>query len=218
MANKLPFEKLIQLGFELCGTYSLRPRTRIGFEPRDSPLTSIAEIDSFLDRIPSYPHKAIAKDALRHILENSNSPAETNVAMRLSLTKRLGGNNIQGLRLNHPIPLNDAAARLFGTDVIRPDFSSDLHKFAGEYDSDLVHLDRARHNRDNIRRNVLQHMGYDVIVFTSDQVASLDTFEILAHDITLKMGQRYRTPTPKQIQAKANLKQLLNDDSFWSTR
>lgn len=90
MARELDFLNLARLGFELCGSYSLDARAERGFFDR-APLTDPRKIRSFAEASPHLKRRKAVLRALQHVLPGSASPAETRLAMLLSLPCRLGG-------------------------------------------------------------------------------------------------------------------------------
>ena len=90
MAAVWGIEKLIQLGFELCGTYD----TTNGDVRECAPLTTVDRLDAFLASLGPMHGKKNASYALRYVANNSASPRETALAMLLCLPYRMGGYGI----------------------------------------------------------------------------------------------------------------------------
>ena len=84
VATHLPFPELVRLGFELCGAYSVARTASGGFFQR-KPLTTPQRIAQFACGNASLRGSAKARRALRYIAENAASPAETRIAMSLTL-------------------------------------------------------------------------------------------------------------------------------------
>ena len=90
MASVLSLERLIALGFELCGTY--RRASTFGLARYDAtPLTSPGVLASFIEKSPQFKGVKKARRALSFILAGSASPRESELAMLLCLPYGLGG-------------------------------------------------------------------------------------------------------------------------------
>ena len=109
MANVLPLPDLIRLGYELCGAYSLSEQADGGFFKRRQ-FVSPRKLQAFVDNSAKIHGRKSALRALRHILPNSASPAETRLAMCLSLPCNLGGFGLPRPVLNHRLNLTRSGA------------------------------------------------------------------------------------------------------------
>lgn len=137
MAETLSPVKLIELGFELCGSYSIDENDMRGFTGRGA-LMSTASLQRYLQKASGIKGTQAAKRALPHIIDGSASPMETKLAMLLSLPASYGGFGLPKPRLNHPVITKDESAydgkRHYLCDLYWPD-----SKLAIEYDSDMFH-------------------------------------------------------------------------------
>lgn len=110
MASVLSLERLIALGFELCGTY--RRASTFGLARYDAtPLTSPGALASFIEKSPQFKGVKKARRALPCILAGSASPRESELAMLLCLPYSLGGYGLPHPTMNAemPLPKNVAA-------------------------------------------------------------------------------------------------------------
>ena len=110
MASVLSLERLIALGFELCGTY--RRASTFGLARYDAtPLTSPGALASFIEKSPQFKGVKKARRALPYILTGSASPRESELAMLLCLPYSLGGYGLPHPTMNAemPFPKNVAA-------------------------------------------------------------------------------------------------------------
>lgn len=98
MASTLSIVELIQLGFELCGTYSMRDE---GFSVADGSLTTAAQLGRFLEAAQGLRGLDKARRAVRYLINGSASPMETAFAMLLCLPYALGGYGIRRPQLNY---------------------------------------------------------------------------------------------------------------------
>ena len=117
MATELPLFKLIELAYELCGTYSLPANATEAALPYPNEkgfntclqLTSKKKLETFLNRMPGVKGRKNALRALRYVGDGSASPMETRLTMLLSLSFLLGGYGFPLPELNaHIIPAKTA--------------------------------------------------------------------------------------------------------------
>jgi hypothetical protein len=196
MADRLTLIELIELGFELCGSYSLptindpNPPTR-GFYTRP-PITSTKKIKMLVDKMPGAKGRQRALRALGFLQDNSASPMETKLMMILVLPYRLGGFGFPIPEMNKQITPHRAARRstsktFFNCDLYWPDF-----RLAVEYDSDTYHSGPEQIASDSIRRNTLSMLKVKVISVTKQQLRSTIELKSIAQSIANHMGRRIR--------------------------
>jgi len=183
MAGKLPLFKLIELGYELCGTYSLpiAGDTEIpdrGFHIRPQ-MTSVKKLSSFAANITGVKgqNAAVAKRALQYIIDGSASPMETKLSMLMTLPYKLGGFGLLKPKMNVRITPSKtnrkSSSKAFYTcDLFWPD-----HNLAVEYDSDQFHTGSEHITDDSKKRNSLTLMGVRVITVTTKQLYDMGDFE-----------------------------------------
>jgi len=217
MANDLPLVKLIQLGYELCGTYSLRDIGEYspGVEATDKTLygrpqlTGIKKIKALTARLKGVNGQKKADRALRYITDGSASPMETIITMLLTLPYQLGGYGLPLPELNKAIYTGHAGKRKSG----KPDFKCDLFwskaNLAIEYDSDFYHTGADRIASDANRRFSLIELGITPISVTSRQVLNRGEFENRAKLVARKLGKRLRYNEVTFLKANRELRGLL---------
>jgi len=194
MASVFPLSGLIELGYELCGTYS-KPvawATDIperGFYIRE-PLTSKKKLETFCDRMPGIKGRRKALRALRYILGGAASPMETKVSMLLTLPYMLGGFGFELPELNKRITLSKNARKYFDKDYYVCDLYWPEKKIAVEYDSDQQHTGSERIASDSKRRNALSTSGINVVSITKQQLYSSTELESAARTIAGYMQRR----------------------------
>ncbi|MCL1895345.1 MAG: hypothetical protein FWG03_02225 [Clostridiales bacterium] len=115
MAGQLTLAKLIELGYELCGVYSMpnaddKNVPERGFYNRQ-PLTSIKKLKAFLDSMPGVKGRKKAMRALRYLRDGSASPMETKLAILLTLPYMLGGYGFSLPEMNKRIAYRVGADR-----------------------------------------------------------------------------------------------------------
>lgn len=111
MAGCLSLVQLIQLGFELCGTYAL-----VGGAPavrRAAPLTTKVKLAAFVEQSSGARGCKKAARAVRYVQDGAASPMETMLAMMLCLPYGLGGYGLEKPLINHrvDVPSSSKAGR-----------------------------------------------------------------------------------------------------------
>lgn len=187
LAAELPLVELLEIGYELCGTYRM-----IDKEPlyNLAPLTSTSKLKSYAQRAKGLRGRAAALQALSWILDGSASPAETAFAITFKLPLRLGGCALGDFELNQELELNEGAARILGRTSMHPDFFWPHSKHPAEYDSGLYHTSPEQVEYDVRRRNAYDAMGMSVTIFTTRHLVDLDLFDEMVTSIRRSAGIR----------------------------
>ena len=213
MADTLPLVRLIELGYELCGSYSMHTEgdpnipTR-GFHLRD-PLTNVKKLEAFVSRMPGIKGHQKAVRALRYILDGSASPMETKLSIILSLPYKLGGFGFAQPELNRRIIPSKTGKRVsnkasYFCDLFWPD--NDL---AVEYDSALYHAGQNQIAEDSKRRNSLITMGIAVVAVTKQQLYDEKEFEKIAWAVAKCLGKRINFRNSSFAAAHQDLREYL---------
>ncbi len=207
-AAELSIIRLMELGFELCGTYGLASPNAHGFIKRD-PLTSTREMGRLLESAPPMRGVRQAKRALGFVIEGSASPMETIVVLLLCLPPRMGGYGLPKPLLNCRVDVRKGARRTsqkghFVCDALWPAAATAL-----EYDSDLWHTGSSKIADDAARRNALSSLGCTVITLTRMQVLDCDGFDRAARALAIRLGKRLHVGERGWIAARANLRREL---------
>jgi len=194
MAGQLPLIGLIQLGYELCGSYSMsitesHNKHESRFYNRPS-LTSIKNLHELIAAMPGFIGHKNAVRSLRYIIEESASPMETKLSMLLSLPHKYGGYGIPKPKLNARIVLSKTAERSSSKSFYKCDLFWPDHDLAVEYDSDTYHSGPAQIASDSKKRNALASMGIQVITITTQQLYDSSEFEKAARVIAKLLGKR----------------------------
>ncbi len=175
-ARYLKLEELIELGFKLCARYVLDDSSKYGQRNREI-LTTKKTIGNFLAGIESYPGLDKARRAHRYILNNSNSPMETIIAIFAILPPHLGGYGLGMPELNASIYLNPQATELMGREILLGDMVWEIWKVVVEYDSNICHLDPEQHSYDKNRMRAMNLSGYKVFSITSNDISCLEELD-----------------------------------------
>jgi len=214
MAERLTLIELIELGYELCGVYSLplgdeRDIPRSGFFNRKQ-LTSTKRLHEFLSLTSGAKGHKKAMRALRYLCDGSASPMETKLTMLLCLPHMLGGYALDLPDLNKRIMLPKNLRRYFYNEYYVCDLYWPGKKVVVEYDSDIHHTGSERISNDSKKRNTLASMGVMVVSITRLQVKNSKELEMAIKTVTKLMGRRLQIKSSSFYAARLELrKQLL---------
>lgn len=192
MASVLSLERLIALGFELCGTY--RRASTFGLARYDAtPLTSPGALASFIEKSPRFKGVKKARRALPCILAGSASPRESELAMLLCLPYSLGGYGLPHPTMNAemPLPKNVAAT---GRSSLRCDLYWPVARLDVEYDSAEFHSAERLLANDSMRRIALESMDVTSVNLTAEHLRRASLFDEAAQGIARILGKRVRLP------------------------
>ncbi|MCL2493759.1 MAG: hypothetical protein FWF33_06945 [Clostridiales bacterium] len=217
MAGELPPIKLIELGYELCGSYSLAAVNEYtpGLEAADKtsyghpPLTNTKALRNFAARMEGVNGQKNAHRALRYVADRSASPMETILVMLLTLPNKLGGCGLPVPELNKRIDMGKGVLKKSDKSYYVCDLFWPEANLAVEYDSDFYHTGANRIANDSKKRLDLAVLGIDVITVTRRQVRNALEFENLARLIARTLGKRLRYGMPQLLKAQHELRSLL---------
>jgi len=223
MAGEYPLAKLIALGVELCGSYSLPGKTSVGTEKGTSdrpsqnhdaleqpiynlpPLTSLKKLKAFAAHMGGWPGYKQTVKALRHIADNSASPMEAILFILLTLPLTYGGYGLPIPELNGRIYPVKGAKKFSGREYYRGDL---LWRDAGvvaEYNSDIEHTGPERIAADAIRQSDLGLCGINVVPVTIKQIKNLELLDKVARQFAAGIGKRLRCNNPEFAEVQRNL-------------
>lgn len=187
LARKLELVPLLEVGFELCGTYRM-----IDGVPRYDlePLTSASRIRNFINRANGVQGRHAALQACQWLLDGSGSPAETALAIVLGLPYRKGGFGLRDFVLNREIALNDSAAHLLGRQTMRPDIYFVLARHPLEFDGRMFHSGSDQLEFDQRRRAAYDAMGMGVTVLTTRHLLDESLLNEEVKTLRRNVGQR----------------------------
>jgi very-short-patch-repair endonuclease len=210
MAEDLPLLKLIELGFEFCGTYSLaadgakETTLRLG-----KPLTTTSKLQALVAKMKGSRGRKNATRALRYVVDGSASPMETMLAMMLSLPQNLGGYGLAKPLLNQRIDVVKTAKKASRKDHYVCDLYWQEAKLDVEYDSDTFHTGASRISDDSRRRNALVYLGIQVITVTRQQLYTSGEFDKAVRLIAKRLDKRLRYSSPEFPKRQQELRALL---------
>ncbi|MCL2750469.1 MAG: endonuclease domain-containing protein [Coriobacteriia bacterium] len=205
LVKRLPFSKVLRLGLEFCGKYSLPANDAAkedpdikedGFKKRPA-LTSVERLSSFLDRSEGVLNQRQLQGLLRYIGNGSASPMESKLLILLTLPYRHGGFGLPLPELDAPVEPGKIARNNSGKKVYnnltkdnknyRCDFYWRDLKLAVEYDSDKHHLRSKQKAEDSKKKNYLLSKGVHVITVSKLQAQS----DLEVERVALQLAARH---------------------------
>ncbi len=203
MALELPFFKLVEFGFLLCGTYTVNPDAR---DPnRRKQLSSKRRIEAFIESMRPERGCVVALRALSFVVEGSASPRETKTAILLCMPIRLGGYGFEKPLMNYRVDFTEKEQRLFGKPYVVLDLYWPDSNFGIEYDGGDNHTEETDVSRDRRKNSELNYRGINVIRVDKDQLKNPFEVYVLAKKCARAMKKPFRKPTAKQQERKAEL-------------
>lgn len=209
MGTLFPFPQLVEMGFELCGTYCLPVGGTDGF-CRGLPLTDSVALRSFAEKEAAGERGVVAaRKALRFVASGSASPQETVLAMLLCLPSCFGGCGFPMPKMNHRIEMplrgrHSASKRYFLCDLFWPEA-----QLAVEYDSDRHHTGADRIADDANRRAALARRGIEVVTVTNRQMRNLSEFDLVVGLLAKRLGKRMRPRSRDRAAKQRELRRAL---------
>ena len=189
-AKSMKFLQLIKFGFDLCSIYVDNSQDRYSHTSRKA-ITDQSKIERFIRAVSNVKGSKLARKAVPYVLDQSNSPMETKIAMMTILPISYGGFGIKRPKLNLSVMLSEQGQKILGRSSCICDMGWLEEKVIVEYDSNLSHLDPQQHARDKARISALSVSGYTVICITAESIrlANLDV-SFFAVRKALKMHSR----------------------------
>lgn len=204
LAGLLDEIELAALAYEVCGTYGL-PSTGLAEGAQDLvPLSSVAELRAYAVAARALGVRGAKRAcaALGLVVDGSNSPRETDVAILLSLSSRKGGYGLGGFQMNGEIKVARSRRNALDQSAIKPDFLWPDKKVALEYDSNAHHLTPREKEHDEARRRVLESMGFRVFVLTNEVLRSSTKLGDFMEDLQGALGARRAMPSVAVLGAR----------------
>ena len=130
---------LLELGYELCGSYQTR-RTGVASAYQVEPLASVKVLENFAARNPSLRGSGKVASIARYLADDSASPRETKQALAFGLPMMYGGHGLGIPRMNYKILASPAARALTGKTYFRGDLCWPEAKLDVEYQSKRIAL------------------------------------------------------------------------------
>lgn len=158
LSKTLCYEHLFLLVLEFCGSYTIDREIREFISPTN-PLTNINKINNFLKSYAQKnPHShglKLLESVLNVADNNSASPMESRLFIKLCGPRSRGLYACKNLKLNQKIKLSPKAAKIAGQSTVTPDIACLDRKIAIEYDSLQFHESAPQGQKDKRRRDAL---------------------------------------------------------------
>lgn len=187
-ARHLDLVHLILLGFELCSQYYPDQNGKFGQNKRTL-VTTAEQIISYAKASNHMHGSTKAIHAAKYILNYSNSPMESRLAIMLGLPIRLGGYGLSKLEMNGAITLSKHGRELTGTTEIHGDLVWRAKNLAVEYNSKTVHNNDSTFYNDVNRATALKDSGWQYIGVTPDNIKTFVAMENLAGIVRKQLGR-----------------------------
>ena len=208
MCSIVPMTTALEIGMEFCGTYALRS---FGIEEKGDRSYTLMSAARFRRHVNVWNgmHGLVQARKVATYLENgSASPMETKLYLLLCLPQKYGGYNLDRPELNGEVDTPEDAKLILRQNKIRPDLLWRNGHVVVEYDGEY-HNDPQQAVRDELRRSILESMGYTVFVFKKQHIYNPLVFDKMALTVAAKLGKRVRPLTLKQQVAREMLRSEL---------
>ena len=149
------FLETVKLGYDLCSIYQPDHNAKYGQIPRTPPVNTVL-LQKFVEKAVGMYGIQNARKAVQYVLDRSNSPMETRLAIIQHLPFSNGGFSIGGQELNSVIEFSAKAAELFRRDRCSCDTVWHNAKVVLEYDSNQTHLSTDQHDWDKRKTAALR--------------------------------------------------------------
>lgn len=202
--------ELARVAYEMSGTYGLTPWASDTKAQDLRPVVDVADMRAYAlsARATKVRGAERALEALRIVVNGSNSPRETDLGIFLASSRAVGGAGLSGFRMNERFKLPDELADRLRQSSVIPDFSW-YDRVIMEYDSDEEHLSPEAKARDERKRRAYRDVGLDCLTMTSDIPASNRKLNGFIEDLEKSLRIRRRPLTPKMLDARAELREAL---------
>ena len=179
---------LMELGFELCGSYQTR-RTCVLPSYQVRPLTTVRSLHDYAKLNASANGAKKAAHALRWIADGSASPRETQLAIVLGLPCSQGGGGLGTPCMNYKVEATRKAQlisgrRFFLCDLCWPEAQLDV-----EYQSREMHQGEAARISDSKRTKALKAMDWEVEEVTNVDFDSSTSMGVIVETLRKDLGK-----------------------------
>ena len=188
-AKTLSFSQLVLLGCDLCAIYARDESGQYGQRSRE-PVTSVSKIKAYLQKVKNVDGIYKARQAANYILDRSNSPMESILAVLMNLPISRGGYRLLTPKLNYDVGLNEEGEKVLKRSSCCCDFVWPEKELIAEYDSNSTHLEINQHYTDKRRMNALTLSGKKVISITREHFSSFSRLEELFRLIRKALNMR----------------------------
>lgn len=160
------------------------------------PLLELSEIQAYAATIKGLRGSGPFASAAKMVTGITASPLEVQTSMRLALSRRAGGEGLDGFTNNKRIALPYEARIIADQHVCYADiyFEGDGHRrpLDIECHGHMVHDGGTKEGLDANRMLALQKMGIDVMLLTSEQVRQRDRFRAVVNHLEDQLDIKHR--------------------------
>ena len=191
MAAGLGSTAILELGFELCGTYRTA-KTEAPAAHNIPPITSTKKLKEFASTASQQPGIRKATACLKYLCDNSASARESALAILLELPLRDGGYALGTPRMNAVVASTETTQQIYRAQYMKCDIAWPDSKVDVEYQSRYAHEGETARIRDSRRANALGELGWTVISVTNEELNSLQACNAIASRVrkALKLKKR----------------------------
>ena len=203
MGAFVPEMRLAEIGLNLCGRYYKNLDTG-KIDDRHELLTTPAKIERYLDKVSDMRGVKKARKALRWVVGNSGSPAESKMKLQFGNPLWAGGMGLPFTHLNFDVRAGRLAylseQNEFCIDYVNPDLKKGM-----EYDGEDCHQDASKDKR---RRNALEALGWHVFPIDKSVLYDAEATKQAGQQIARYLGVRQRFPKNWQEKFESLRRQL----------
>jgi very-short-patch-repair endonuclease len=208
MCNELSLARALEVGMEFCGTYAPRSIDPDDKGMRDYQLMDAARFERHVNAWKGMHGLTQARVVAKYLANGSASPMETKLYLLLCLPQLYGGYNLARPELNAQVDTPEDSMYILRAQHIYPDELWRKAHVVVEYDGEY-HNDPRQAARDELRRSILESMGYTVFVFKKQHVYNPLVFDKMVSTVAAKLGRRIRPLSLKQQLARERLREEL---------
>lgn len=179
---------LLELGFELCGSY--RTRRSCAFPAYQvQPLTTVHKLHSYAKLNASASGTKKATRAAQWIADDSASPRETQLAIVLGLPCSQGGGGLGVPHMNYKVEATRKAQLISGRRFFLCDLCWPEAKLDVEYQSREMHQGETARISDSKRTKALKAMEWDVEEVTNVDFDSPTSMRVIVDTLRKDLGK-----------------------------
>lgn len=214
--QKHSFATSVQLGLELCGTYTLPAFSdNECFTTYDLPvLTTAKSIREFIARNPGIYGAKRAKRFARILRNGSASPMETVLFLLLCLPVSEGGYGLPLPEFNADLPVIQYLGSMHVPQIRYGDLVYRAARVVLEYQSSEHHAGVEKRESDEDRRDDIEATGYTVMFITPSRIKDFDRFEAVVQRLARYLGVDFSRCEPGRSASRLALRQLLLPESW----
>lgn len=202
LTEQAAFFRLMSLASELCGAYGRDPTNpaRGDCVWGTDPLCTAFELKQSLAEVSGARGVRQARRAAELVVPGSASPAESLLAMAMSLPASLGGVPFPAFRHNKALPWPQDVSGLIKHQTMTPDFYWPQHSVALEYDG-ARHAEEDRVWEDHRRQQDYTTCGISLICAQAEDLKSAGTLERLMRIVALQLASREEAGFLQKVEA-----------------